>query len=98
MKENRSLHIFVDKDKGEIRIGYSYHEVFFRMGLGPEPYIEMTPPDDLPKTTDTEQVVSVTKDSVTQRKAPFGRSQIRAGRADFTLSEDAAQRAKSGGK
>ncbi len=70
-------------------------ESVIRIGLKPEPYVAAFCLNSPPEVKGENQVVSVTKDNITQEEAPFDYSKIGAGRVVFTLSGDASQGGKS---
>jgi len=84
-KKNRATKIFSDR-KAVTIVG---SKSVMGIGLDPDPYVAMFQLNSSPKANDENEVVIVTKDSVTQQKAPFGCSKIGPDRASFTLSDDA---------
>ncbi len=92
--ENQAAKIFSDGEAVTI-VG---SKLVMKIGLDPEAYVAVFQLNGPAKANDEKEVLIVTKDSVTQRKASFGCSKIGTDRADFTLSDDAVQGVKSGNK
>ncbi|QUW00119.1 hypothetical protein J8C02_00935 [Chloracidobacterium sp. MS 40/45] len=93
-KESETAKIFSDEEAVMI-VG---SKSVMKIGLDPEAYVAVFQLNSPAKANDEKEVVSVTKGNIVQREAPFGCSKIGPDRADFTLSDDAVQGAKSGDK
>jgi hypothetical protein len=84
--------------QGSEAITIGSNEVVIRIGLGPEPYVVVFRPNGSSEANGENQVVSVTKNNITQLEVPFGCSKIASDGAIFTVTDNASQGGKSGDK